>query len=398
MSVLPRENRGACPAADPPGDDRISFPARRQEDGRPVNEDGLGEDERPSPDERPIQDDPRAGRPRNADRPGDAGRLTLAGRPSADGERLNTDPPNSDRPIRVLPNRELRIRGLPPREPPSREPPSTPPCDRELNRIRAWPPRAPATPAPWPANAAPSALPLSGPPRPSRRFGSRLGLGLRAALWPRRLPSLRFGSRMGADLGEGLSAALWPRRLPSFRFGSRMGADLGAGRRAALWPRRLPSFRFGSRMGADLGEGLSAALWPRRLPSFRSGSRIGADLGEGLSAALWPRRLRSFRSGSRLGDGRSAPWVAPAIAPTAGRPENAAVLLSRRVPARRSTAAAAYSANGARTTSYPAATGSTCLIADHVTRGSLSMTPSSAIRASPQTAPTAVTTISNRAV
>src|SRR5579862_2980048 len=195
---LPREKRGARPEADPP-DDRMRLPARRQEAGRPPNEEGLGEDgrpsgerpsgERPSGDERlsgderpksgrPSQDDPRGGRPRKADRPGVDGRVTLVGMPSAEGERLKTDPPRSDRPIRVLPKRELRIRGLPPREPPSREPPKTPPDDRELKRTCAGLPRALATPAPWPAKAAPSALPPRVPPRPSRRFGSRLGLGL----------------------------------------------------------------------------------------------------------------------------------------------------------------------------------------------------------------------------
>src|ERR1700734_4038826 len=95
---------------------------------------------------------------------------------------------------------------------------------------------------------------------------------------------------------------------------------------------------------------------------------------------------------------RTAPLAAAPAAQAAGR---AAIpgdpSRGRTNPATRSIAATVNRTNGLSSTSYPAATGSTCLIAGQVILGSLSMTPRPAIIASPQTAPAAVSPSSNSA-
>ena len=92
------------------------------------------------------------------------------------------------------------------------------------------------------------------------------------------------------------------------------------------------------------------------------------------------------------------PWFTPGTGVLTWLADQLTGRPSLRGPARRSEAAAAYSTNGLSSTSYAMAAGSTWVMAGQVTRGSLSMTPSRATRASPQTAPAAVTTISNKAV
>src|SRR5215472_7906396 len=217
------KTRGAYPVAEPPDAERIrpavrpgmserpGADVRPTDDGRPSAEarpnaearlrDGVrpGAGDRSSEGERPRKDDrPRKGdrprrdeRPRKGERPIWAGLFGVTGARSAEGERLNTEPPSRDRPIRDRPNRELfrrerarlEFRALLAPPSPPQVPPSMPSPRRAPNlTLAALPPSAPAIvplESPEPrreppaARAAPSVLAPSEPPWPSLSRGSR---------------------------------------------------------------------------------------------------------------------------------------------------------------------------------------------------------------------------------
>src|SRR5580658_3799294 len=214
-SIPGRDRRGVNPVAEPPGAERIRPAVRRGASERPSRDERPRKGERPSPDALPRPDErprpgerPRKGerarngeRPRKDDRPIGADLLGGADERSAEGERLNTEPPSRDRPIHDRPNRELFRRERdrlefrappappsPPQLPPSMDPPSTPPPRGVPNRTLAAPP--PIAPAIVPVRRAPPAVNAapSEPLWPSFRRGSRFAVARPRAPWPRRLP------------------------------------------------------------------------------------------------------------------------------------------------------------------------------------------------------------------